>query len=125
MLYLKRLTSAPSKADLSADDLKTLDKHFDVNRYELNIDGEQVEWGLIDEVEVAEAARSNNPSGWLVKHLVFGGERYHVGVYFGKEELVLTNLSEAAARYVVALIAFYATRDIRYSGVVFAETFDV
>lgn len=125
MQYLKRITSAPSREHLNADDLKTLEKHFDANRYELNIDGETVEWGLIDEVEVARAARSKSPAGWFVKNVIFQGERYHVGIYFGKEELVLPNLSEQAARYVVAIIAFYANRDIRYKGTEsIAETFE-
>jgi hypothetical protein len=52
-----------------------------------------------------------------VRNLIFGGsDRYHVGIYSGRNELVLTNLTLEAARYVVQMIAYYARERIKYNG---------
>ncbi len=116
MAYLARVDKQPDPQTLSADEQRTLERRFDANAYELNFDGQRVEWGWIDEVEVAQAAREGGPAGWIVRKLVFSGERYHVGVYCGQDEAVLTNVTLEIARYVVAVIAYYATQNIRYSG---------
>lgn len=117
MAYLARLEQRPGMEELSDDDRRTLAKRFDANASEIVVDGQHVEWGLIDEVEVAQAAREGGPAGWFVKKVIFAGERYHVGVYVGQGELVLTNISLAAARFVVHTIAYYAANHaIRYTG---------
>ena len=72
--------------------------------------------GQIDEVEVAKAARERGPAGWFVKKVIYAGDRYHVGVYFGQDELVLTNVTLEAANFVVQTIAYYANNAIRYTG---------
>lgn len=114
MAYLKRLDGLPTPPD----GMKELDKRFDANAYEVNIEGGRIEWGVIDEVEVAKAARVNSPAGWFVKKVMYGGgDRYHVGVFFGKGELVLTNITLEQARFVVDTIAYYATQPIRYTGI--------
>lgn len=114
MAYLKRIYDQPAPPA----DSKTLDKRFDANAYEVNIEGGRVEWGVIDEVELAKAARVSSPAGWFVKRVMYGGEdRYHVGVFFGRGELVLTNITLEVAKYVLETIAYYAPQPIRYTGI--------
>jgi hypothetical protein len=118
MANLVRIEQRPTMDGLSDEERRLLDKRFDANAYEINIDGHRAEWSKIDEVEVAKAAREGGPSGWFVKKVVFGGERYHVGVYFGDGgELVLTNVTLETAKYVLATIAYFANRRIRYTGI--------
>ena len=119
MAYLKRVEVKPNPP------AESIGKRFDANEYELNIQGGRIEWDVIDEVEVAKAARVSSPAGWFVKKIMYsGGERYHVGVFFGRGgELVLTNITEEQARYVVETVAHYAKQPIRYTGVEgFVET---
>ena len=116
MANLARVEQRPSLDNLTEEDRRTLDKRFDANAWEINIDGRRAEWGVIEEVEVAKAARERGPAGWFVKKVIFAGDRYHVGLYFGSEELVLTNVTLEAARFVVQTIAYYANNVIRYKG---------
>lgn len=115
--YMIPLKMPPREDALSSDDRRHLQAHFDANNFELNIDGQIMEWNRIDEIEVAKAARTASPAGWLVKNLVYGGaDRYHVGVYSGHYEAVLPNLSLEAARYVVQMIAYHLRDRVRYTG---------
>ncbi|NDJ62008.1 MAG: hypothetical protein GYB67_12830 [Chloroflexi bacterium] len=116
MAYLLRPYAAPRKTELTPREIQHLERHFAADSIEINIDGEPIDYGHIDEVEVAQAARVSALSGWLVKNLFYGGERYHVGVYFGRGELVLPNLTLNAAKYVVQIIAYYSHKPIRYTG---------
>lgn len=116
MAYLAHVEQKPTMDALSDEERRTLNKHFDANAYELNIDGKRVEYAAIDEVEVAKAAREGGPAGWFVKKVVFAGDRYHIGVYFGDKEAILTNFTLASAAYVVQTIAYYANNSIRYTG---------
>ncbi len=112
MAFLKRSDVKPNAP------AESIGKQFDANEYELNIKGGRIEWDAIDEVEVAKAARINSPAGWFVKKIMYsGGERYHVGVFFGKGELVITNITEEQARYIVETVAYYAKQPIRYTGI--------
>ena len=111
-----RIDQRPTMDGLSDEDRHTLDKRFDASAYEINVDGHRVEWAQIDEVEVAKAAREGGPAGWFVKKVIYAGDRYHVGVYFGRDELVLTNVSLEVAKFVVQTIAYYANRAIRFTG---------
>lgn len=117
MPNLARIEQRPSPEGLSDEERRTLDKRFDANAYEINIDGHRAGWDAINEVEVAKAARQGGPSGWFVKKVIYAGDRFHVGVYFGKEELVLTNVTLETAQFVVQTIAYFANRTIRYTGV--------
>jgi hypothetical protein len=101
---------------LSGEDKRILHRRFDANAYELNIDGFAVDWSLIEAIEVVKAARQSSPAGWLVKNLMYLGDRYHIGVYWGKQEMVLSNISLEAARYVAGVIAHYAPGPVTYSG---------
>ncbi len=117
MPYLAQIEQRPSIDDLSDEERRSIDKRFDANAYEINIEGRRVAWGRIDEVEIAQAARAAGPAGWFVKKMVFAGERYHVGVYFEGDEAVLTNITLATAQFVINTIAYYARQSVRYSGV--------
>ena len=116
MVNLARVERRPGMEGLTDEDQRSLDKRFDANAYEVNVDGKHTAWGMIDEVEVAKAAREGGPAGWFVKKIIYAGERYHVGIYFGQDELVLTNVTLEAARFVVETIAYYANNTIRYKG---------
>jgi hypothetical protein len=116
MTYLQRLGTMPTTDQLSPRDIELLKKHFDVYAREVLINGEAIRWDYVEEIEVATAARAKGPSGWLVKNLVMGGDRFHVGFYFGYSEAVLTNLTREAARYVLNMVAYYAPVKIKYTG---------
>ncbi len=117
MAILARIEQRPTTDALTDEEKRMLEKRFDANAYEINIEGQRLEYGSIDEVEVAKAAREGGPSGWFIKKVVFGGERYHIGVYSGAKEAVLTNVTLPIASYVVQTIAYYANRSIRYTGI--------
>lgn len=114
-VYLLRMNLRPRLEDLPENQQAHLSTHFDVNNFEVNIDGEVIDWRNVDSVEVAKAARVIGPAGWIVRRL-YGGERYHVAVYFGRKEAVLPNLPLEAAQYVVRAIGHYAPKQIRYTG---------
>jgi hypothetical protein len=117
MLYLVPLSNAPKEDKLMPEDIRFLQTHFSVTNYEVVVDGQGIEWSKIDEIEVAKAARAGGPAGWLVKNALYGGkERYHVGIYSGRYELVLPNLSFDTASYVVQMLAYYARNRIPYKG---------
>jgi hypothetical protein len=117
MQVMVPLSTAPKEHDLTPNDVQFLKNHFEVTNYEIIVDGQGIEWSKIDEVEVAKAARAGGPAGWLIKQAFYAGhDRYHVGVYSGRHELVLPNLSLQAAKYVVQTIAYYARERIRYTG---------
>lgn len=116
MAYLQRQNAMPSEDALSSSDKEHLKKHFDVYAREVMINGEAIRWDYIEEIEVAVAARAKGPSGWLVKRMVMGGDRYHIGFYFGYNEAVLTNLTLAAAKYVLGMVAYYAPVKLKYTG---------
>jgi len=115
--FLLPASTAPREDDLSAADISFLQQHFETTNREVVVDGNAIDWEKIDEIEVVVAARDPGPTGWLIKRLYYGGmDRYHVGIYSGRYELVLPNLSLAAATYVVRTIAYYARNRIRYTG---------
>lgn len=116
MTYLQRLAVRPNIEELTASEARHVRAHFDPHASEVLIDRQPIPWSQIDEVEVAPAARMKSPAGWLVKKLVMGGERYHVGVYMGQNEAVLTNLTLNAVRHVVQTIAFYVPKRVSYTG---------
>jgi len=116
MSYLQRINYRPTLDALSERERDMLGRAFDPASTDVIINGDVVPWHNVEEVEVAVAARQKGPSGWIVRNLVMQGERYHVALYFGREEQVLTNLSRGAAEYVVKSIAYYAPKPVRYTG---------
>ncbi|MFO7320597.1 MAG: hypothetical protein DIU68_002615 [Chloroflexota bacterium] len=114
--YLQRLNVRPDPEALGPAGKAALQAHFDPYAAEVVVNGRTIAWSSIDEVEVVRAARVGGPAGWLVKQM-YGEDRYHVGIYFGPEEAVLTNVPLSVAEHVVRTIAFYAPHPVRYSGV--------
>jgi hypothetical protein len=117
MTYLQRIDYRPSLENLPPKEEKLVREHFSAYGAELLLDGIGVRWEHIDEVEVAIAPRMDGPAGWIVKRLFLGNsQRYHVGIYFGSQELVFPNVTWNIARFVVENVAFYAPQPIRYVG---------
>lgn len=115
-MYLQRINFRPNADDLSDRQRGYLHDHFDFNPTELIIHGVPIAWDAVEEVQVVPAARLSGPSGWLTRRIM-GGDRYHVGVYFGKREAVLTNISLTTAKYILQTIAYHAPYPVRYKGV--------
>jgi hypothetical protein len=116
--YIARPLSRPRLETLSPADVRFIEAHFHADSVEMTIDDQIIEYSLINEIEVAVAARQRSPAGCFVKKILYGGdERFHVAVYYAKHhEAVLPNLSKAAAQYVLGNIAFYSRNPIRYKG---------
>jgi len=118
MAYLLRPLSKPRLEGLSPADQQAVTAHFDANSVDLFVDGQPLEYGRIDNLEVAVAARTTTPAGWFVKHVLYRGvDRYHIGIYYGRHhELVITNLTKDAVQYITGVIAFYARSRVKYTG---------
>lgn len=115
-MYLQRLKFRPSIEDLTPGEARFVQSHFDPYAGEVIVNGDTIAWNEIQEVEVARAPRVGGPAGWIVRHLVHGDERYHVGLYFGRNEAVLPNVTLNVAQYLVKTVAFYAPQPVRYTG---------
>lgn len=116
MPFLQRINYRPNLDTVGEREKQALTRDFDPASTDVIILGDAIQWSIIEEVEVAIAARSRGAAGWLVKNLVMSGERYHVAFYFGREEKVLPNLTHAAAEYIVKTTAYYAPKQVRYTG---------
>jgi hypothetical protein len=116
MPLLQRINYRPNLDAVSPKEQEMLARNFDPGSVDVIINGDTIRWDYIEEIEVALAARQKGLSGWLVKNLVMGGDRYHVAFYFGREEAVLINLTLPAAQYVVQTAAYYLTKRVKYTG---------
>jgi hypothetical protein len=116
MPYLQRTKARPELDDLPPAEARGLHHRFDPYAGEVIVEGQSIAWNEIEEVEVALAPRAAGPAGWVVRYLVHGDQRYHVGLYFGREEAILPNVTLAVARYVVECVAFYAPQPVRFTG---------
>lgn len=114
--FLQRIKNRPNLETLSAAENHYVRELFDPGSREVVVNGEAIGWTEIDEVEVVVSPRSAGPAGWLVRYFVHGEDRYHVGIYFGRNEAILPNITLAVAKYVVQCIAFYAPLPVRYKG---------
>jgi hypothetical protein len=85
MVYLQRIKARPSTDDLTPAEARFVQHSFDSYAGEVLVNGQAVAWPEIEEVEVVVSPRAGGPAGWLVRYLVHGNERYHVGLYFGSE----------------------------------------
>jgi len=117
MTYLQHINYHPAATHLSAEEEKYLQNHFDATSTEMLMEGQPVAWQAIEEVEVVVAPHAVGLAGWIVKNVIQrGATRYHVGVYFGKQEAVLPNITWEQAKYVVQTIAYYAPNQVQYTG---------
>lgn len=114
--YLERLQAPPAPDDLSGAEQRYVNEHFEAHAAEVYINGAALDWDRVDAVEVVAAARVAGPSGWLLKQLI-GTDRYHLGIYAGKQEQILTNIPLTVAQFIVQTIAYHAPNPVRYSGV--------
>jgi hypothetical protein len=115
-MYLQRLNVRPSLDDLTPPEAHFVQSHFDPYAGEVIVNQDSIAWTEIEEIEVARAPRVGGPAGWIVRRFIHGDERYHVGLYFGRNEAVLPNVSLNVAQYVVKTVAFYAPHPVRYTG---------
>ncbi|MEZ4668722.1 MAG: hypothetical protein R3E39_12490 [Anaerolineae bacterium] len=116
LIFLQRIKNQPNPESLSAAESRYVREMFDPGSREVVVNGEVIEWTEIDEVEVALSPRAAGPAGLFVRYFVHAEDRYHVGIYFGRSEAILPNVTLAVAKYVVQCIAFYAPLPIRYKG---------
>lgn len=116
MVYLQRIKARPSPDDLTLGEARYVQTVFDPYAGEVLVDGQAVAWDELEEIEVATAARAIGPAGWVVRHLVHGNKRYHIGLYFGRQEAIVQNVTLNVAGYIVQCVAFYAPLPVRYSG---------
>ena len=116
MAYLQRINYRPNMDAIPEKERDALTSKFDPGSTDVIINGDVIRWEIIEEIEVAAAARSGGLAGWIVKNMVMGGDRYHVAFYFGREEAVIINLTLPAAQYVVSTAAYYLTRRVQYTG---------
>jgi hypothetical protein len=113
--FLQRRKVRPDPVDLPADESRGLQQRFDPYAGEVVIEGIAIRWTEIEEIEVAVAPRPG-AAGWLVRHVVHGEERYHIGFYFGSAEAVIPNVTRSIVCYVLDSVAYYAPLPIRYKG---------
>jgi hypothetical protein len=116
MMYLQRIKARPSPDDLTPGEARFVHNTFDPYAGEVLVDGQAVAWDELEEIEVVTAPRASGPAGWIVRHLVHGNERYHVGLYFGRQEAIVPNVTLDVARYIVQCVAFFAPLPVRYTG---------
>ena len=116
MVYLQRTKARPSLEDLKSGEAKFVQTTFDLYAGEVLVDGQTIAWDEIEEVEVAVSPRTAGPAGWVVRYMVHGNERYHVGLYFGRQEAIVPNVTLNVARYIVQCVAFFAPLPVRYTG---------
>jgi hypothetical protein len=116
MRHILRMTNRPKITELTARDQQYLDAHFDINQTELQFEGDYLDLHRIDSIEVVPAARSG-PSGWIVRRILFGGKpRFHIGIYYGRHEIVMPNVTLPVVRYVLQSVAYFARTRIGYEG---------
>jgi hypothetical protein len=120
MRFLQHLLVRPNAEALTAADARFVRSAFQTEADGVRVYADVIRWTELEEIEVVKAPRAVGPAGWLVRHLVHGEERYHVGLYYGGRESVLPNVTEGVARYMVQCVAFYAPLPVRYQG---AEAF--
>ena len=116
MTFLQRIKNRPNPEALSPSENRYVRELFDPGSRDVLVNGETLEWTEIDEVEVVVSPRTAGPAGWLVRYFVHGEDRYHVGIYYGRNEAILPNVTLAVAKYIVQSIAFFAPLPVRYTG---------
>lgn len=116
MTYLQRLDHRPV-SHMTDEEARSLLNRFDASGSDAVIGGQVVPWRVIEAVEVVVAPHASGVGGWFVKHVLQKGvERYHIGVYFGRQEAVLPNLTWEQVRFVLEHIAYHATNRVTYTG---------
>jgi hypothetical protein len=116
-MILKRSNARPDPGDLNPAEARLVLDAFDVYAGEVLVYGRSLPWDVLTEVQVVKAARYSGLAGWLVRNVIHGEDRYHVGLYTTLREYVLPNVTLAIARYVVETIAYHAPAPVHYRGI--------
>ena len=117
MTFIQTVDSLPSLSNLTEAEADFFHKHVEIHATDLVVDHQSIRWDLIEEVEVVTAPRAAGPAGWIVRKLFLNDEeRFHVGIYFGRQEAILPNITWDSARHIVETVAYYAPNRVRYKG---------
>lgn len=116
MPYLMRMNVRPNPDTLSANELADLTRMFDTYAGEVLVHGQPVGWDEVKEVEVVVAPTVGGLSTWIMRFFVNVEDRYHLGIYLGRDEAVVANISKQQALYALNAIAYYAPNPVRYTG---------
>ena len=114
-MHLQRINFRPNMDSLTEREREYVQRHFDYTSTEALVHSEGIAWNAIETVEVVRAARASGLAGWLTRRVI-GDDRYHVGIYYGRREAVLSNVSLAVAKYALQVIAYHASSPVRYEG---------
>ena len=110
------MKAQPDARRLSNREQAQLADIFDPYAREVIVHGEPVGWDEIEEVELVTAPTVGGLSTWVMSFFVEVEDRYHLGIYLGRDEAVLANISERQVLYALNLIAYYAPKPVRYTG---------
>ncbi len=117
MTYIQTIDYLPSLSNLTEAEAEFFHRHVEIQATDLIVDHQSIRWDLIEEIEVVAAPRAAGPGGWIVRKFFLNDEeRFHVGIYFGRQEAILPNIPWDSARYIVEIIAYYAPNRVRYKG---------
>ena len=116
MPYLMRMKASPNPDTLSRGELTDLTRIFDTYGAEVMSHGEPVGWDESKEVELVVAPTVGGLSTWVMSLFVNTEDRYHLGIYLGRDEAVVANISKRQVLYALSAIAYYAPNPVRYNG---------
>jgi hypothetical protein len=116
MPYLMRTKARPNPDTLSQSELTDLTRIFDTYGAEVMIHRQPIGWDEIKEVELVVAPTVGGLSTWVISLFVKVEDRYHLGIYLGRDEAVVANISRQQVLYALNAIAYYAPNPVRYTG---------
>lgn len=116
MPYLMRMNIRPDADTLKPHERTHLHRVFEPFAAEVRVHRDTVGWNEIDEVELVPAPSVAGVGGWIIDRLFKSEPQYHLGIYLGREEAVLANITMREALYVLHAIAYYAPQPVRYVG---------
>ncbi len=116
MPYLMRMNVRPNEEVLSRNERVELTRTFDTYAGEVLIHGQPVGWDEIKEVELVIAPTVGGLSTWLISLFMDVEDRYHLGIYLGRDEAVVANINKHQVLYALNAIAYYAPNPVRYTG---------
>ncbi len=116
MPYLMRMKARPDDSQLNNRESRQIAQWFNVFAGEVLIHGEPVGWEEIDAVELVQAPTVGNLSSVLLGAIINTSDRYHVGIYLGRDEAVVPNVTKTQALYILQAVAYYAPNLVQYKG---------
>lgn len=116
MSYLMRINVRPDETKLPERERRQMTREFDTYAGEVRIHGQVVGWDEITEVELVTAPTTGGFSAAILGFFVNTTDRFHLGIYLGRDEAVLANITEKQALYALQAIAYYAPQPVRFVG---------